>query len=77
VVADLLCAGRRPPTDAFEERLLRLSDRSYSVVVQVLRAQFVPDVFPNQTLAVSAMTTLDDANRLLVQRGLLPPFSPA
>jgi hypothetical protein len=76
VVADLLRATRRPAADAFEQRLLDLSDRSYSVVIQVLRGQFVPDVFPNQTLAVSAMFALDDVNRLLVQRGLLPPFSP-
>ena len=27
------------------------------------------------SLAVSAMRVLDDINRLLVQRGLLPPFT--
>jgi hypothetical protein len=75
VVSDLLCAARRPASDSFEQRLLDLSDRNYQLVTALLRRQFVPDVFPDQTLAVNAMFALDDANRLLVQRGLLPPFT--
>ena len=44
------------------------------------RERFGPDLFVSgafRGLAVSAMEGLDDVHRLLVQRGLLPPFSPA
>ena len=74
---DILRATRRVADGSFEQNLLDLSDGAYGVVIAILRGQFVPDVFPDQTLAVKAMSNLDAANRVLVQRGLLPPFSPA
>jgi hypothetical protein len=75
VPIDILRATRRVADGSFEQNLLDLSDSSYRLVVQVLRNQFVPDVFPDQALAVKVMDGLDAANRVLVQRGLLPPFN--
>jgi hypothetical protein len=43
------------------------------VVVAALRDQFAQEA-GFSSLAVSAMEALDEINRLLVQRGLLPPF---
>lgn len=95
VPAELLRATRREPADAFEDRLLSASDRAYRVVLIALRHRyerlfdehgavfalgFVSMDF--RVVAERAMDTLDDINRLLVQRGLLPrfrlspPFSP-
>jgi hypothetical protein len=49
------------------------------LVLAALQGRFEqPDSFIAGTfrgLAVSAMESLDDTNRLLVQRGLLPPFT--
>jgi hypothetical protein len=77
--ADFLRAIRREPTDAFEQRLLDLSDRSYRLVLVALQERFTSeDVFVSGTFrgfAVSAMEGLDESNRVLVQRGLLPPFT--
>ena len=75
-VADLLCATRRTAADPFEQRLLDLSDRAYRTLVAVLRDHFVPSSTVSQSTALDAMDTLN-ANRVLVQRGLLPPFSAA
>jgi hypothetical protein len=44
-------------------------------VSAVFRARFAPQAIGSATLAVSAMETTDEINRLLVQRGLLPPFT--
>jgi hypothetical protein len=75
-VADgILRATRRETSDPFEQRLLDTSDKIYRVIVGALQAQFVPDSFTSQSLAVSAMEALDEVNRALIQRGLLPPFS--
>jgi hypothetical protein len=75
-VADgILRATRRETTDPFEQRLLDTSDKVYRVIVGALQEQFVPDSFTSQSLAVSAMEALDEVNRALIQRGLLPPFS--
>jgi hypothetical protein len=77
--ADALRATRRDTTDAFEQRLLDVSDRVYRLVTSALNEQFgQADLFTAggfRSLAVSAMTALDDSHRLLVQRGLLPPFT--
>ena len=72
--ADYLRATRRQGADSFEERLLEASDGSYRVVVAALRDQFAQEA-GFSSLAVSAMQALDDINRVLVQRGLLPPFT--
>jgi hypothetical protein len=77
VPPDLLRATRRQADGTFEQHLLDLSDRSYRLVIAQLREQFVKDSFVGQDRAVDAMFILDDSNRLLVQRGLLPPFTPA
>src|SRR6266508_1726096 len=76
--ADFLRATRREAADAFEQRLLDVSDRSYSLVLTALEEQFAQDPFVGgafRGLAVSAMEGLDELNRVLVQRGLLPPFT--
>jgi hypothetical protein len=73
--ADYLRATRRDAADGFEQRLLDASDRGYALVIAALRDQFaVGGSF--SSLAVSSMRVLDDINRLLAQRGLLPPFTP-
>lgn len=72
--ADYLRATRRDAADGFEQRLLDASDRAYALVITELKDQFrVAGSFSSP--AVSAMRVLDDINRLLVQRGLLPPFT--
>src|SRR6266508_3786727 len=74
-----LRATRREPRDAFERRLIDVSDGSYGLTVAALQEQFAQqDLFVAGTfrgLAVSAMEGLDEINRVLVQRGLLPPFT--
>jgi hypothetical protein len=72
--ADLLRATRREPVDAFEQRLLNVSDRNYGLVLTALRAWFDRDDFSFRHLAVDAMESLDEINRALVGRGLLPSF---
>lgn len=73
--AGLLRATRREAADAFEGRLLEVSDRSYGLVLAALQEQFAQQA-PFSALAISAMEGLDEINRALVQRGLLPPFTP-
>ena len=72
--AEFLRAVRREGADAFEGRLLAISDRSYGLVLAALQEQFA-QLAPFSALAVSAMEGLDEINRVLVQRGLLPPFT--
>jgi len=73
--ATLLRATRREGVDSFERRLLDVSDRSYRLVLAALQERFAPQASGSPTLAVSAMEGLDGVNRVLVQRGLLPPFT--
>ncbi len=59
---------------------MNVSDGIYGRILAALQAYFAqPDSFIAGTfrdLAVSAMTEgLDEINRALVQRGLLPPFT--
>jgi hypothetical protein len=75
--ADLLWATRREAADSFEQRLFDASNRSYGLVLALLRERFAPESFSSSTVSVTAMESLDQINRLLVQRGLLPPFVPA
>jgi hypothetical protein len=75
--ADILRATRRTGDDAFEQRLLDISDRSYALVLAALRDRFAPKAVTSPFLAERAMECLDQVNRALVQRGLLPPFTPA
>jgi hypothetical protein len=72
---DYLRATRRQAADSFEERLLEASDRSYRLIIDALQDQF-DAAAPFSSLAVSAMRVMDDLNRLLAQRGLLPSFTP-
>jgi hypothetical protein len=53
------------------------SDRSYALAVAILRERFAPQSTTSGSLAVTAMETLDQISRVLVQQGLLPPFTPA
>jgi hypothetical protein len=72
--AGFLRATRREPTDTLEGRLLDVSDRSYRLIQAALQQHFaLQDSF--RDLALSAMEGLDQINRALVQRGLLPPFT--
>ena len=79
MVADLLLATRRDPADEFEARLASVSDRCYGLVLGALTerlAQPDPDVGGSfRRLAVAAMDALDDSNRALAHRGLLPAFT--
>jgi hypothetical protein len=77
---DFLRATRRDPADTLERRLLDLSDRFYRLVLAALHERFAPsqDFFAAGTFrgfAVDAMDGLNDSIRVLVQRGLLPPFT--
>ncbi len=77
--AFFLRAIRRETNDAFEQRLLDVSDRGYQTIVTALGEGYAQqDFFAGGALtrfAVTGMTNLDDVHRLLVQRGLLPPFT--
>jgi hypothetical protein len=78
--AEFLRAIRTTANDSFEQRLLDTNDRTYGLVVGAVRGTFDPDFAVSgafRGIAISAMLTLDESNRLLVQRGLLPPFTPA
>ncbi len=76
-----LLASRYEPADDLERFLLDLSDRYYQLIMNAVRMSFaVPGDFGfggGELLqrAVSAMLSLNDVNRLLVQRGLLPAFT--
>jgi hypothetical protein len=72
---DFLRATWREGEGPFEQRLLDVSDRSYGLIIATLQERFAPQAIGSATLAVSAMETMDEINRLLVQRGLLPPFT--
>jgi hypothetical protein len=75
--ADYLRATRRSAKDSFEQRLLDTNDRTYGLVLSAVQGIFDPDfgvAGAFRGIAVSAMMTLDDSNRVLVQRGLLPAF---
>ncbi|HEX4254373.1 MAG TPA: hypothetical protein VH089_04745 [Streptosporangiaceae bacterium] len=69
-----LRATRRAATDSFEQRLLDASDSAYGLIVRALDEQFGSSgssgLLPGYT-----MGTADEVNVLLVQRGLLPPFT--
>jgi hypothetical protein len=81
--ADFLRATRRETTDPFEQRLLSVGDRTYGLLVNIVREWLGPEdpsavsIPPFQTWALDAMFTLDEIHRLLVQRGLLPQFAAA
>jgi len=72
-------AIRRETNDAFERRLLDVSDRGYQAIVTALGESYAQqDFFAGGAftrVAVTGMVILDDVHRLLVQRGLLPPFT--
>jgi hypothetical protein len=76
--ADYLVATRRAWADHFEQRLLKVSDRWYGQLLGSLRQfySFGRDTGEGRPAALNAMDGLDDTARLLVARGLLPPFTP-
>lgn len=77
-VADLLRATRRfGHTDA-EKVLLRISDRTYALLLGALE-NFFGDLRGDsggtfRVMALAAMDVMNDVNRALVHAGLLPPF---
>jgi hypothetical protein len=79
--ADVLRATRRDASGDFEQYLLEASDRAYALTVAVLADQFNAPPFSadsgnyRQLAYPGAMRGLDDMNCVLVQRGLLPPFT--
>lgn len=77
--ADLVIVSRREPADAFEGRLLRVSDLGYHLVLSALENQFAQTDFlaggSFRALATDAMLGLDEVHDLLALRGLLPPFT--
>jgi hypothetical protein len=81
--ADFLRATRRETTDPFEQGLLSVADRTYGLLVNIVREWLGPQdlsavsIPPFETWAFDAMFTLDEIHRLLVQRGLLPQFTEA
>jgi hypothetical protein len=75
--AEYLRATRVEPADQLERTLLELSDRYYRVIVPTLAASFENDQLVDEQLlplAVSTMDRLNDVNRLLVKRGMIPGF---
>jgi hypothetical protein len=72
---EYLRATRREGADSTERRLLDHSDKLYSLTLSALRFRLSPDSTIGQSLPVGLMESLDDANRLLVQRGILPSFT--
>jgi hypothetical protein len=75
--AEFLRATRVEPADPLERTLFELSDRYYRVIVATLAASFKNDQLVDGQLlplAVSTMDRLNDVNRLLVKRGLIPSF---
>ena len=77
--AELVIVTGREPADAFDERLLKVSDQGYGLTLAALGHQFgETDFFAAGTfraLATDVMLGLDDVHSLLVLRGLLPPFT--
>lgn len=75
---DLLVATRREPADRFEDRLLALADGLYRLVLSALAQSTAHSddlaAAGYRSLAVDAMSRLDDSARVLVQRHLLPRF---
>ena len=68
---------RATPHDSADElghSLLELSDRFYGVLVDVLESNFATGGLFGT--ARSTMRGVHEINRLLVQRGLLPAFTP-
>lgn len=76
---ELLRAARRQASDSFEQRLLDISDRTYASVLAAMEERFTQeDLFVAggfRSLAIAAMETMNEVHRVLVQRGLLPPFT--
>ena len=75
--AEYLRAARVEPADELERSLLALSNRHYGVLVATLAGSFEHDEqLGGQllTVAVATMERLNDMNRLLVTRGLVPAF---
>jgi hypothetical protein len=77
-VAELLRATRRFGGTEPEKVLLRISDRTYALVLGALE-NFFGDLHGDlggtfRLMALGAMDVMNDVNRALVHVGLLPPF---
>jgi hypothetical protein len=76
--SDFLRATRREATDALERSLLELSDQYYGVIVATVQTWSAHDEQLGgqlRSLAVATMDRLNEIHFLLVERGLLPPFT--
>jgi hypothetical protein len=77
-IADLLRATRRTGGTTAENALLRISNRTYALLLGVLGnlyGDLAGDAAGTFRLtALSVMELLNDGNRALVHQGLLPPF---
>jgi hypothetical protein len=73
-----LRATPREPRDELERRLLDLGDHCYRLVVGSLQIwlEHENEVDTARGQAVDTMSALNMGNRLLVERGLLPAFTP-
>jgi len=75
-----LRATRRIPADDLERSVLLLSDQYYALVVDTMQASFAFDHELGGQLrnrGITIMDVLNEVNGLLVERGLLPSFTPA
>ncbi len=68
---------RRDPGDDVERALLRVGDAHYALVVALVRAWLGHDELAGELRgrAIDAMGTLNEFNRTLAERGLLPAFT--
>ena len=77
-IADLLRATRRSGSTTAENLLLRISNRTYALLLGAL-GNFYGDLDSDaagtfRLTALSTMEMMNDVNRALVHEGLLPPF---
>ena len=65
-----------PEPDSEEETLVRGSERAYRALVPILATWFEheEDLFQMRSIAIDTMESLNACNKLLVARGVLPPF---
>lgn len=77
----LVVVTHRAAADSFEQRLLDAGDHMYGCVLRALKAHFDQTdrfaITSYRQIAVSCMDALDNLDRALVQRRLLPAFTVA
>jgi hypothetical protein len=75
-----LRATRHEPDGELERRLLSLSDLHYGLIVATVEAWFADEDRLGGVLRGRSMSLMDGVNEIngvLVERGLMPPFTPA